>query len=315
MVFQSLKAGFAHLLAAWRIWIVYYVANLIAGMLVVLPIRATLKNFLDDSQMGEVLGGPFSWQFFAEFITHNRMLSSLLPSVVLTGIVLYIMINLFLSAGTIHVISTNRLNDMYAFWGGCGRYFGRFLRAGFIFIPVMLLLVGFPQLTLMALKSVFLEDAYQYYGYWLNWLAIAVRYFMFVLAVVMLDYVRILIVQNNSQTVLRSWRRAVRFTLVRFRRTLTLAFSYVLIGLLGLILYRNITEWLGESGWLSIVMMVLFQQLFMIFRMGVRVSQFGSEIYLYDLLGGEKPAAESQHTAEKEKSDGPPEKAQLLTDT
>lgn len=308
MVFLSLKAGFAKLLAGWRIWLVYYLANLVTGMLVILPIRAMLKHFIGDSRMGETLGGPFSWQFFGEFITQNRMLASLLPSVLLTGIIFYVIINLFLSAGAIYVLSHREKHDMYDFWGGCGRYFGRFIRAGLLSVPVMIVLVGFPQLLIEIIESLFLEDAYEYYGYWLNWLTIVIRYFMFVLSLVILDYTRIHIVENDSRKVLRSWGRAIRFTFVRFRRTLTLAFTYVLIGLLGLILYLNITEWLAESGWIAIVLMIFYQQLFMIFRMGVRVSQFASEIYLYHLLGGQKLTRGDQP------SDDQPEPADKIKD-
>jgi hypothetical protein len=71
MVLNSLKSGFAQVRANKRMVAVFYLANLFFGLLLMLPLRAILSDFIGNSQMGAKLGGPLDMDFLFDFFEHS----------------------------------------------------------------------------------------------------------------------------------------------------------------------------------------------------------------------------------------------------
>ncbi len=63
MILKSIKFGIAQMWANKRLVLIYYLANLFFGLILVLPLRSVLSKFVGFSLMGAELGGRMNMDF------------------------------------------------------------------------------------------------------------------------------------------------------------------------------------------------------------------------------------------------------------
>src|SRR5262245_26971000 len=101
MIFQNLKSGFAQAWANKRMIVVFYLANLFFGLLIMLPLRAIMKDFIGNSTMGATLGGSLDMDFLFEFFKHNSQAISAFSALILIVPISNWLFTLFLSGGAL----------------------------------------------------------------------------------------------------------------------------------------------------------------------------------------------------------------------
>lgn len=366
MVFASLKAGFYLMWANRRIVYIFYFANLLLGIFLMLPFRQFVKSFAGESLMAEKLAGPIDIDFIFDLFRENPALNDVLIVLIVFGLLLYLLANLFLSGGAYglfagafssryrlsdeamlelqkagvpdpvllklkairgevyqseadflqalaaildpseqgrwevllirHVrtryIQTGRSYDSAGFWGNAGQYFARFFRLGLWGLLVLLALLGIAEaLTRGVQYLIFGKEPYEYITYWGRWLRVLLRYFVFLLFLMCFDYGRIYTVLSGERKMRRAISRGIRFTLRNFRRAFTLIFVFTLLAVMSLLVYNALVNVFSAPRALIIFLLLLWQQLYILAKMVLRVSFYGGEMYLYQKLDGGGPGA------------------------
>ena len=361
MVFASLKAGFYLMWTNRRMVYIFYFVNLLLGILLMLPFRQFVKSFAGESLIAEKLAGPIDIDFIFDLFQKHPALNDVLIVMIVFGLLLYLLANLFLSGGAYGVfagsfasryrmsdealldlqkagvpdpvllklkalkgevyhneagflqalaaildpseqgrwevqlirhvrtryLQPDRSYDSAGFWGNAGQYFARFFRLGLWALLVLLVLLGIEEaLTRGVQYLIFGKEPYEYISYWGRWLRVLLRYFVFLLFLMCLDYGRIYTVLSGERKMRRAIVQGIRFTIRNFRRAFTLIFVFTLMAVMSLLVYNALVDVFSAPQTLIIVLLLLWQQLYILTKMTLRVSLYGGEMYLYQKLNG-----------------------------
>ncbi len=290
MILNSLKSGFAQVRANKRLVAVFYLANLFFGLLLMLPLRAILKNFIGNSQMGAKLGGPLDMDFLFEFFKHS---SEVVPAFM--GLALIVpaanwLFTLFLSGGAFATFAGNEKYNATFFWGNAATYFGRFVRLTLWSVPVLAVLLCLQFLETGIQRLFFGSDPYQNITYWGGWIKIGLRQLGFLLFAMILDYARIHAVLNEERKMRTSLLQGLKFVFGNFLYTFGLALLLLIVGAAALMIYNPIANSLAAPNALIVFMLLVWQQIYMLFRTMLRLTTYASQLDLYRQRA-EAPAA------------------------
>jgi hypothetical protein len=128
--FSAVRAGIRQVMAARRLWLTYYVATLGFGIAAALPLALLIGSSLGGTTWPARMNGQFDLDWLFEFVYRSGdAASTTFGPVVLALGAGYLLLATFLSGGAIaHFASGAERYDAGAFWGACGRNFGRLLR-------------------------------------------------------------------------------------------------------------------------------------------------------------------------------------------
>jgi hypothetical protein len=282
MVFACLKAGLSQVWSNKGILFIFYMANLLSGMVLMLPFRAMLNNFIGYSLMGDKLGGLIDMDFLFEFLINSSGLGGivLVSGPVIFG--LYGLVNLFLSGGALGIFISKENFTAAKFWGDGGKYFGRFIRLFFWGLPVLVILFGLPFIVTGVQRIIFGSDPYEYVLYWSKWIQFVLRWFAILFFFIIFDYARIYVVTLEERKMRKALGEGLHFVWRNLRRTFTLAFSISLLGIVGLLVYNPLADLLSAPNAMIIILLFLWQQIFMLFRMLLRLTLYAGEVQLYN---------------------------------
>lgn len=281
MILNSLKTGFAQVRANKRLVVVFYLANLFFGLLLMLPLRAIVKDFIGNSQMGEKLGGPLDMDFLFEFFKHS---SEVVPAFM--GLVLIVpaanwFFTLFLSGGALATYAGNEKYNAAFFWGNAAKYIGRFIRLTLWSLPVFAVLFCLQFLETGVQRLIFGSDPYQNITYWGGWIKVGLRQLGILLFVMVLDYARIHAVLNDERKMRTSLLQGLKFVFGNFLYTFGLALLLLIVGATALVIYNPMANSFAAPNALIVIMLFVWQQAYMIFRTLLRLTTYASELDLY----------------------------------
>jgi len=291
-MFKSLKKGFELFRTHKKVVVIYYLANLIPGILVTIPVWASLNRFAGNSLMGQKLAGPFDMDFLFEYLHYNKGIFSTVPALVFVVFILYGFLSLFLSGGVFSTYHNSKSYQAGLFWQGAGKYFGRYLRLLVFVMAVYFLLSGVQFAVLGLRKLVFGDDPYQYISYWANWLRLGLMFLGVIIVFLIFDYARIDAVFNDEHRMLLSLWRGFKFTFTNFTRTFGLALAILLMGILVLLAYNLVASLFAPAASWAVVSLIITQQLYLVIKIGLKLILYASELSLYknslSATGGEE---------------------------
>jgi len=278
---SSLKWGIAQMWAHKRMVFIFFLTNFLFGLLLMLPGRAALSGFAAQTLMGQKLAGRFSFDFLFEFIRENGTIVDVYTVLFMVVPALYWLFGLFLSGGAFAMFKSGEKFSAGDFWWNCGKYFGRFARLLLWSLPVfaVLLLLQFVWVGLERL--IWGNDPYQYITYWGAWVKFGLRTVSILLFGVVLDYSRIYTVIADEKRMRISLWRGIKFALANLGQTFGLALTLYLAGVIVLVLYNPIANNLSAPNGFVIFTLFLVQQLYMFWRMMLRLTLYSSQMHLY----------------------------------
>jgi hypothetical protein len=299
MILHSLKSGFAQVRANQRMVAVFYLANLFFGLLLMLPLRSILNDFIGNSQMGAKLGGPLDMDFLFEFFKHS---GEVIPAFM--GLLLIVpaanwLFTLFLSGGAFAVFAGGEKYYAAFFWGNSAKYFGRFVRLTLWSLPVFAVLFFLPYLETGVQRLLFGSDPHQNITYWGGWIKIGLRQIGFLLFLMILDYARIHAVLTDERKMRTSLLQGLKFVFGNFLHTFGLALLLLIVGAVALLIYNPIANSLAAPNALIVFMLFVWQQIYMIFRTTLRLTTYASQLELYRQRAAEPAPAEIASTGEQ----------------
>ncbi len=281
MILTSLKSGLQKTLGNKRMIAVFYLANLIFGLINILPLRAILDGFVGYRFVGEKLAGRFDMDFLLELIAHEDSFLSAARGMILVIPVLYWIFLLFLSGGAFAVFASNENYSPAMFWGNCARYFGRYLRLALWSLPMLAILLAAPLLTTGLQRLMFGKEPYQYIAYWGGWIRVGLGFIGILIFAIIFDYARIYTVRADERTMRVSLWQGFQFALANFKYTFGLAALLFVIGGLVLAIYNPIANLFAGPTVVVVALMFLTQQFYMIVRMLLRLTLYAGQLNLY----------------------------------
>lgn len=303
MIFSSLVSGFAQVRAHKRLVVIFYLANLFFGVLLLLPLRALMQDFIGASTLGASLGGNLDMDFLFEFLKYQEGAVSVFMALVFIVPAANWLVGLFLSGGALAVFAQNEKYEAAFFWGTAAKYFGRFCRLVLWSLPILaLLLIGVQFLEAGIQRLLWGKDPYQNITYWGGWVKAGLRGFCFLIFGMILDYGRIHAVLSEASTARVSLRQGLQFVFGNFLQTLGLALLLFIAGAIVLVIYNPLANSLAAPNWLIVLMLFLLQQFYIIFRTLLRITSYASQLQMYRKLAAEPAPAEitaiSEHPLE-----------------
>ncbi len=299
MILNSLKSGFAQVRANKRLILVFYLANLFFGLLLMLPLRSILSDFIGNSQMGEKLGGPLDMNFLFEFLKHKDEVIPAFMGLILIVPAVNWLFTLFLSGGAFATFVGGGKYNAAFFWGNAAKYFGRFIRLTLWSMPVFAVLFCLQYLESGVERLIFGSDPYQNITYWGGWIKVGLRQFGFLLFAMVLDYARIHAVLNDEQKMRVSLVQVLKFAFGNFLQTFGLAFLLLAIGAAALVVYNPIANSLSAPNAMIVFMLFIWQQIYMLFRMTLRLTTYSSQLDLYRRRAAEPASVPTTSTGER----------------
>lgn len=284
MLWSSLKSGFAQVRANQRLLWVFYLANLFFGLLLLLPLRAVLQNFIGDSTLGTRLGGNLDMDFFFEFLKYHDDAGAMIMTLILIVPAANWLFTLFLSGGAFAVFANGDKYEAAFFWGNAAKYFGRFLRLVLWSLPIFALLFCVQFLETGLQRLFWGKDPYQNITYWGAWTKVGLRALSFLIFGMILDYSRIHAVLTGEKTTRISLRHGLNFVFGNFLQTFGLGLLLLAFGAGVLLIYNPLADSLNAPNGLIVFMLFLAQQLYMVVRTLLRLTLYASELHLYRQL-------------------------------
>lgn len=281
MIIVSLFSGLKRVWGAKRMLLPFYLANLICGLLIVLPLGFVLDDFAGKSTMRARLGDSMDYNFLFEFLHYADSGVASVRGMILAVPLAYWLIALFLSAGALAVFAGRGKYVPSSFWGGAAAYYGRFIRLTLMAIPLLIALFCLRYLVNLVQLIFFGGDPSGYIIYWGAWAKMALGFLGLILFGLIIDYARIhMVLTDNRQTRKSLWRGA-RFAAINLKNTLGLAFLLFASGWLIILVYYLASHLFSSTGWLVLIALLIWQQLYIFCKMALRLTAYSSQMELY----------------------------------
>jgi hypothetical protein len=260
----------------FRLWAV----NLVFSLAAVAPLVFLMMNHLAHSLSGEKVLQKLDLLWLGDFIYRYQNVAPAFMGVTLLAMILYLLLAVFLNGGIIGCL--NRLDakaTLSGFFHDCGFYFWRFFRLFLLSIPIYLLAIGVLFRLLAAGLDMFTRRAAT------EWPVLIVSNIRLLALLLLLgivsmffDYVKISMVTRDSRNVMKETWRTLKFILGHFFKAWGL---YLLAGLVFVLLtlaYLEVARLLPQNRPLLVLLVFLWQQLYILGRQASKVLFFATEI-------------------------------------
>ena len=293
-------AAFAHgMRRIWlhkRILLWLYLINIVFASVLVYPFRRILDKVARTDLADEFLTG-FSTDAFLDIRMHvGSQLESLGYGAV--GLAaLYLLVTIFLTGGIVATLALDHRVSFQRFLGNAGRYFSRYLRLFVTFaVTIGALLAGYkyrlePYLDDLAEAETTDRSAFL-------WQALGVVIVLFVVSLMLMvfDYAKIRTVVDRRKSMIVAAFVGLAFPLRRAWRCVRLFGMNVLIVVVIFAIFLLVGKQFSNATWGSIVGLFIVQQIFIILRIGMKLSFFASQLAMYESFVDEQDTTTTPET-------------------
>jgi hypothetical protein len=265
--------------------LVIYFLTLSLALLVVFPFKNMISDSIGHSMSTYELFSEFDYTAYKDFQLQNVEVIKYFQKQIIWFGLFYLLSSIFFAGGILSTFDNRKTKfSLKSFFGSCGEYFSRFLRLGVFSILLQILIAVIIYSTF---RSVFfgLVDSIKSEVDIITTVAIAiVIHVMFVLLLMIIsDYAKIIIVQNKSTKVLRSYGEAIKFTFKNFMGTYSLYLFLLSPPILLILSYFTFELMVGMVSTTTIILMFLIQQMFIWLRIFIKVWFFASQYFYYSI--------------------------------
>jgi ABC-type multidrug transport system fused ATPase/permease subunit len=261
--------------------LIFYLANLIVSLAIMIPIAGLIDSFVGKSLVRERLSSGMDWDFLFEFIDANMRELAGLNEIFLIMPAVFAILILFLSGGALEIFAGSEKYRSSVFWGGCGRYFGRFIRLALMSIPVLAALFSIRMIADLAERVLFGSDPYENVAYWFGLVKISLGFIGLLLFGLVFDYARIYMVVNDERRSRLALWRGLKFAARNILKTFALAFILFLSGVAVTFIYYYLSNIFSSTHLAVIISLIILQQIYIIWRVILRLAYYSSQIDLY----------------------------------
>ncbi len=272
-----------------RMLLYLWLVNFFFALLIIAPFYFLLQKDFSRSVMGEKMFQGMDMLWIGDLIYKYQNISSLLAGWLLVPFSLFVVLQIFLNGAVLGRIASgeDRVN-LAGFLSDGAKYFGRFFRVFLLSLAGYLLVFGlFGRLLSIPFKLWTQSAATQ----WTSFFSSSVRllFFLLLFSIVKMffDYVKVRLVTEDSRKALRAFLLNFPFLGKRFFRAWAL---FLLVGFVFLafsLLYLVVVRWIPGSGAGPLLILFLWQQAYMVARLGTAILFFATE---YQFFRTQQPA-------------------------
>jgi len=281
---KALVTGVRRANSSVRLVLLLYAINLLIAAPIALGLRATLAAAFGGSTGPESLIQGFDFTVFQDFMNrHGDELRPLFRQLIGFAFV-SMLLSTFLAGGMLSSLrEPGGRFRAETFFRDCGKYFARFFRLFLIFGVLLTLLTLVLSVGLGAVFTQMADNADSEVTAFAALIGVGLAFVLPIMLLMMAaDYAKIITVTNDARSIAGATRDAFRFILKNFFSAVGLQVALLVLLFLLVAAYWAIEGSIGMTSPLSIAVVFLIQQLFMILRMWNRVTFFSGEMILYE---------------------------------
>jgi hypothetical protein len=246
-----------------------YAVGFVLAMLVARPFYVTFLNEANTSVALDKLIADFDFMIFTDFFHQSqKAFRPFVPLVFVLGLV-YLLLNTFFAGGVLNVADQEKFS-MPRFFEASAKHFRRFaLLLVFLFIFLMAL-VALAGMFFFIFAAIAEGGSEKDYILWMIPPVLILLYFVgFV--VIMGDYGRVMLFKSQTLTPYAAFWKAFSYI---FKRPATLALFWLIIVLVIILstVYLGVDSLIGMHSGLTIFVMFLVQQIFVLARTFLKIS-------------------------------------------
>ena len=275
----ALSAGGRQSMRLFKITALFYAMNLAMAAVIVAPLAVAVAGNLSRSLESARLFSNFDVGWLMEFSYQYRG-GTAVQFAVLTVVVglCSLVLNTFLAGGAIALFE--REDD--AFFSASARYFPRLARlalVSLVFYGFVAALFGVGSRLIGKASESSMEA-----GPWimLRWGLIGVAVFLAGVVNMTFDYAKIVLVTGEARGAVRATMRAAAFVASRPARTLAVYWICGAAALGMLAAYHGLSEFATQETVTRVVLVLVFRQAYVLFRIWARLWTWSSEVHAYE---------------------------------
>jgi hypothetical protein len=285
-ILQAFSSGFRRALSEWKMVFLLYAVNLLMALPLALAFQATLSSGLGMSMDSSHLMEGLDFSMMRDFLNLHRDGVAALLQQILWVLLVYMILNTFLAGGILTVVRGKKETfSASAFFGGCGTYFLRFLRLFLIFGVLLILILAILGSVLGAITSVIIDSATsEVTDVWARVSMAVLLTLPLVLVIMVADYAKIIVVAQDEHSMLKTAWWSSRLVVRNLFRTFGLEVLMLLLPVALFALYVALDLSIGMSSGVTVLVMFVIQQLFIMSKAWTKVFFFSGELSLYHSL-------------------------------
>ena len=267
----------------YKMWGLLYVVNLIFALLLTFPIFQFLEGKLSHTLAIDKLKEQFDFTIFNDILNEYGDITSFLVNQNLVHSLLFLVLSVFLAGGILNVVKFRDAPFRFSgFWVGCSKYFWRILKLTLLFLVVQGFLLAFFIFLFNTLTAGGLQRFNSEAEIYTRAMILFPFYSFFALLFFMIqDYAKVMVV-NEDVSFFKAVGRGIGFVVKHFFATFLLYLLNALVfGLLFYLYWQLSTE-------NAVLIGFLIGQLFLLFRIGTKLTNLASATVLYDRLMANK---------------------------
>jgi hypothetical protein len=283
-IWSSFKTGLATTRHHWRMLLLLFIINLIAAILLTMPLNGFLDQTIVNSSAADKIAFNMNFDYLSDLIINyseafNSVFSS---SFIMTAVILYLLIGTFLAGGILGSFHSGEKFSLKSFFGFCGKYFWAFFRLlliGLLFFVVIVLIYKGIGKGFSALLG---DSPNEPLVFALFVIRHAIFLFLFLFLTMVFDYAKIRAVVKGGRSMWRVALGSFSFVFHHSGRTLGLYYFIGIAGVAVFAAYFSIAHYLIPAT--MVIGLLIWQQLYSAARMGIRMLFYSSQLELYRSL-------------------------------
>ena len=274
----ALKLGARQVLRLRKLIVFFYLLNLIAAAVVVMPGVLLISGRLAHSFESDRLYTNQDVAWVVETLSHFRWWPITAIGATLAAVtLLFFILNTFLAGGAISVFH----DEKQPFFSSCARYFPRLFRLMLISLVFYGLVLGLNSALNAAINRARESSMESHTWTIVHWIQLLIVFFLLCVVNMIIDYGKIICVAGGQRSAFRATIGAFRFVAMHLGQTSAVYWMCTAIGLLFLLVYYGITEGTGQNLRFTILLVLSLRQIYMIVRVWLRLWTWSSELNVY----------------------------------
>lgn len=280
---------------------IMFLFKLLFSVILLAPLYLMFSaSFGANVKASDLLQG-FDFSLLIDFIYHWKQTLSIYFLMFLLVSFLTIMVFIFFSGGFWGILKDETKKKegnpkdashlkIEGFFGYCAKYFWGMFKITLVLLAFYLVAIFLFLFFLTIFNSVAGKGSFLEITSWRIMVKISILAFLFLLVNMIGDYLRIFYIENFEERFLVSVKKAFRFVLTNFLKTLSLYYLLSFVLVLAILLYFGMDKMMGGIPKTSfyIFLVFLIQQISSLFRAFYRLVYYSSQIALVDKLSTEE---------------------------
>ena len=285
-ILQSFTTGLRRASSEPKMVLVLYLLNVLFAIPLAMAWRSALDLGLGRSMDSSQLMQGLDFLVLQDFMNLHREALSAVLAQMSWAVFVFMLVNTFLAGGILAVVSfPGGKFSASTFFSGCAKYFGRFLRLFIVFV-ILLAVVGLLMAGICGfLAQALTQNAVSEITYiWVTIAAIVLFLIPMMLIIMIADYAKVSVALSDEHAMLKTVGRSAKFVFRHLFGTIGLELLMLLIPISLFAVYLFLDLSIGMATELTIVLMFVIQQGFMVLRAWTKVFFLTGELEFYKTL-------------------------------